>query len=295
MPNHAKAAPEIRPEEVEIDWTSARSANQDNWNDRAVLHEQAYGLEAFDDPHHLSDVVRDDLPVLTPFVPGGTLAGLDLCHLQCHIGTDTVSLARAGATVTGVDFSPVALRTAASFADRVGADITWVESDVLDARSVVQGDFDVVYTSIGTITWLNDLQRWAEQVHGLLKPGGTFFIRDGHPALYALDENAPNLTTRYPYFPTGHAQLWDDDSTYAGDGKVAHSRTYEWPHPLSEIIGALLDAGLRLVHFDEGRTLPWRFSERMVEVEGGFAWPDAERALVPCTYTIIATRDPDDR
>ena len=276
---------------MQIGWDAARQANQENWEDRVSLHEAAYGLDAYDDPAHLSDVVRHDLAVLTPFVPSRSLSGLDLCHLQCHIGTDTVSLARAGARVTGVDFSPSALAVASALAHRAGVAARWVETDVLDARSAVDGDFDVVYTSIGTITWLQDLDRWAAQISGLLRSGGTFFIRDGHPALYALDENDPDLTTRYPYFGDGRAQQWDEESTYVGDGKVAHPRTYEWPHPLSEILGALLGAGLRLLYFDEGRMLPWQFSPRMVEVQGGYAWPEAERNLLPCTYTIIARKD----
>jgi len=255
------------------------------------LHEAAYGLDAFDDPNHLSDVVSDDLPVLDRFVRGGSLSGLEVCHLQCHIGTDTISLARAGARVTGVDFSEPALRAAAALAERTGVAATWVRTDVLEAGSTVPGDFDVVYTSIGTICWLQDLDRWAAQIVALLRPGGTFFIRDGHPALLALDEDAPELTTRYPYFGDGRAQQWDDESTYAGDGTVAHSRTYEWPHPLSEVLGALLRAGLRLLHFDEGRTLPWRFSPRMVEVPRGYAWPAAERDLLPCTFTVVARKD----
>lgn len=82
---------------VDIDWESARLANQENWEDRVPVHEEAYGLDAFDDPAHLSDVVRDDLVAMKSFLPSGSLSGLDLCHLQCHIGTDTVSLARAGA------------------------------------------------------------------------------------------------------------------------------------------------------------------------------------------------------
>jgi 2-polyprenyl-3-methyl-5-hydroxy-6-metoxy-1,4-benzoquinol methylase/uncharacterized protein (DUF1330 family) len=276
---------------VEVDWDTARDANHANWQDRVPLHQEAYDLDRFDDPAYLSEVVSDDLAVLNGFLASGSVAGLDLCHLQCHIGTDTVSLARAGARVTGMDFSPAALRAAATLADRAGVDATWVETDVLDARSAVSGDFDVVYTSIGTITWLHDLNRWAAQVHDLLRPGGTFFIRDGHPALYALDENAATLTTRYAYFGDGRAQRWDDASTYAGAGTVAHATTFEWPHPLSEIVGALLNAGLRLVHFDEGRTLPWRFSGRMVEVDHGYAWPEGERDLVPCTYTIIVRRE----
>jgi len=276
---------------IEIDWEAAREANLKNWDDRVPLHEAAYGLDAFDDPQHISDVVSDDLPVLRRFLPGDSLADLDLCHLQCHIGTDTISLARSGAHVTGVDFSAPALRVAAALAERVQVDATWVETDVLDARSAVTGDFDVVYTSIGTICWLQDLDRWAAQIVALLRPGGTFFIRDGHPALLALDENAELMTTRYSYFGDGRAQQWDDESTYAGDGTVAHSRTYEWPHPLSEILGALLRAGLQIIHFDEGRTLPWRFSPRMVEVPRGYAWPHAERDLIPCTYTIVARKD----
>ena len=276
---------------VEIDWEAARTANLQNWDDRVPLHEAAYGLDAFDEPSHLSDVVSDDLPVLERFVTGGSLSGLDLCHLQCHIGTDTISLARAGARVTGVDFSEPALRVAGALAERTGVAATWVQTDVLDARNAVAGDFDVVYTSIGTICWLQDLDRWAAQIIALLRPGGTFFIRDGHPALLALDEDAEGLTTRYSYFGDGRAQQWDDESTYAGDGKVAHARTYEWPHPLSEILGALLRAGLRLVHFDEGRTLPWRFSPRMVDVPRGYAWPEAERNLIPCTFTIVARKD----
>lgn len=276
---------------VEIDWESARNTNLANWEDRVSLHEQAYDLARYDDPTYLSGIVRADLPVLTRFLPSQGLAGLDVCHLQCHIGTDTVSLARTGAHVTGVDFSPGALRAAASLALRAGVAATWVETDVLDARSAVTGDFDVVYTSIGTITWLKDLDRWAQQIAALLKPQGVFFIRDGHPALYALDESASTLTMRYPYFGDGRAQRWDDASTYVGAGTVDHIRTYEWPHPLSEIVGALLGAGLRLLYFDEGQTLPWRFSTRMIEVDGDFAWPEGERDLVPCTYTIVARRD----
>ncbi|WP_263089428.1 class I SAM-dependent methyltransferase [Curtobacterium sp. RIT-PI-V] len=277
---------------VSVDWDRARDTNRANWDDRVPIHEGAYAVDELSDPAHRSDVVRDDLPVLTPWLLNGTLAGLDVCHLQCHIGTDTVSLAREGARLTGVDFSPAALASAAGLATRLGLDVTWVETDVLDARAAVTGDFDVVYTSIGTICWLPDLDRWAAQVAGLLRPGGVFFIRDGHPALYALDETADELVTRYRYFPDGTAQQWDDAGTYAGDGTVANTRTFEWPHPLSEIVNALLDAGLRLRRLDEGRTLPWRFSPRMEDTgDGSWAWPDADRDRVPLTYTVVATRD----
>lgn len=277
-----------------IDWDSARESNRENWEDRVPLHEEAYGISAMDDPGHLTSVIRTDLAALAPFVRNGTVSGLDVCHLQCHIGTDTLSLARAGARVTGVDFSPAALASAARLAERLGLEATWVETDVLEARAAVVGHFDLVYTSIGTITWLPDLDRWAAQVSGLLRGGGTFYIRDGHPALYSIDENADGLQPRYPYFGTGEAQVWEDSTTYAGDGTVAHSRTYEWAHPLSAIINSLINAGLQILRVDEGRTLPWKFAPRMVEVPDGFAWPESERDLVPCTYTIIARKAVDE-
>lgn len=275
---------------ITVDWETARATNRDNWEDRVPLHEEAYGLGALDDPGYLTPVVRTDLEALAPFVPGGTVAGLGVCHLQCHIGTDTVSLARAGARVTGLDFSPSALASAAGLAEKLGLKVAWVEADVLEARRAVSGDFDVVYTSIGTITWLPDLAQWASQVAALLKPGGTFYIRDGHPALYAVDEDAEGLQLRYPYFNRGRAQVWDEESTYVGGGKVSHSRTYQWAHPLSDIINSLIGAGLQLLRLDEGTTLPWKFSPRMVDVPDGYAWPEAERDLVPCTYTLVARK-----
>jgi hypothetical protein len=84
--------------------------------------------------------------------------------------------------------------------------------------------------------------------------------------------------------------VWDDASTYSGDGTVEHSRTFQWAHPISDIINALLGAGLHVLRLEEGQSIPWKFSPRMEKVSDGFAWPEAERELVPCTYTIIARR-----
>jgi SAM-dependent methyltransferase len=282
----------VSTDRVAVDWPTARAANRANWDDRVPLHEQAYDLAGFDDPEHRSAVVADDLPVLAPFLPGGSLRGLDVCHLQCHIGTDTVSLAREGGRVTGVDFSPPALAAAARLAGRAGVDVTWVETDVLEARAAVAGDFDVVYTSIGTICWLADLDRWAAQVAGLLRRGGVFYFRDAHPAMLALDETAPDLRARYRYFADGTAQQWDEPGTYVGEGTVAHTRTYEWPHAIAEVVGALLAAGLRIRRLDEGRTVPWRFSPRMVPAHpGSWRWPGDEADRLPTTFTVVASRD----
>lgn len=283
-------------DDVDATWEQARSTNLANWNDRVPIHVAEYGIEAFSDPAHLSDVVRTDLAALRAYLPRG-VAGLDVCHLQCHIGTDTVSLARAGAHVVGVDFSEPALAAAAALAASAGVSAEWVHTDVLDARAAVDAQlgsdrvFDLVYTSIGTICWLKDLDRWARQIEALLRPGGLFYIRDGHPALHSLDEDAEGLVTRHRYFADGRAQMWDFPTSYVGSDELAHTRTLEYPHPISEIVTSVLSAGLELVGFDEGDTLPWQFSESMVELpDGDYAYPEPLRQCLPMTFTLVARK-----
>ena len=283
---------------VAVSWDEARAANLANWEDRVPLHLEAYAIDALrQDPGHISSVVRDDLPLLLKTIGARDLSGLTLCHLQCHIGTDTVSLARAGARVTGVDFSPSALEAAACLARELGIDATWVLTDVLDAHAAVtkaQGTdvaFDVVYTSIGTIGWLSDIEVWAQQVSSLLKQGGVFYIRDGHPALYSLDDAQFPPVPAYRYFADGKAMQIDEAGTYAGDGILEHQRTFEYPHPISDVVNALIGHGLEILRLDEGRTLPWQFSEAMIDTgDGNYVFPAPYDAVVPCTFTVVARK-----
>lgn len=283
---------------ISIGWEDARAANLANWEDRVPIHAVAYGFDALvDNPGKLSSVVATDAPVLLGELGRESLDGLAVCHLQCHVGTDTLSLARLGARVTGVDFSPSALREADALAARMGIKARWVCSDVLEARAAIDAAvgpeelFDVVYTSIGTIGWLGDLTTWAEQVAALLKPGGTFYIRDGHPMLYALDERVWPPAVAFRFFPDGTAQQMDEEGTYAGEGSLNHTRTYEWPHPLSEVVTVLLTAGLSITRLDEGRTLPWQFSEHMAQrADGDFEFPSPYDMRIPCTFTVVARK-----
>jgi SAM-dependent methyltransferase len=135
------------------------AVNRANWDSRVPHHVAAYGLELFrDDPDHLSGVVRFDRPRM------GSVEGLDVVHLQCHIGTDTVSLARLGArSVTGLDFSAPALVAAAELAATAGVNVNFVESELYRAVDALgAGRFDLVYTGIGALCWLPDVRRWAE-------------------------------------------------------------------------------------------------------------------------------------
>lgn len=283
---------DLTQDNIDIEWSEASGANKANWDERVEGHVQAYGLQAFrDDPECISSVVSEDKPVLEQFLPGHSFDGLKLCHLQCHIGTDTVSFTRLGASVTGVDFSEPALEAAQSFAQDIGAHVRWVQGDVLEAASLVGDTFDVVYTSIGTITWLNDLDKWAQQISELLVPGGVFYIRDGHPSLFTIDESTMPPVVAYRYFPNGLAQSWESDETYAGDAKIENKQTYEYPHSISEILMALIGAGLRIEAFLEGDSLPWEFSPHMtVNEAGNHEWVDHLKSAIPCTFTVVARK-----
>lgn len=233
-----------------------REVNKANWESRVPLHvgPGGYDLAAFDDPDHLSNVVRYDLARL------GRLTGLDVVHLQCHIGTDTVSLARLGAgRVTGLDFSPSALVAAQALGDRAGAAVTFVESDVYDAAGVLDpAGFDVVYTGNGAICWLPDIARWAKVVADLLRPGGRLFMREGHPVLWAMSDPRPDglLVVEFPYFET-EGVLFNEPVTYAGEGTLSAPDIVHFNHGLAEIFNALWVAGLVITAFDEHREVPW--------------------------------------
>lgn len=169
--------------------------NRANWDERAPIHETSpdYDRERFlRDPAAISDVVAFDRPRL------GDLTGQRAVHLQCHIGTDTLSLARLGAQVVGLDLSPASLAAARRLAADTGTAIPFVESDVYGAPEALaeHGPFDLVYTGIGAIGWLPSIDRWAQTVAALLRPGGRLFIREGHPVLWSLDD--PRRTASSP-------------------------------------------------------------------------------------------------
>lgn len=277
--------------EVTVAWDDARAANQANWDDRAAIHQESYGLESFDDPTRISAEIRKDLPVLLDALGRDSLDGLEIAHLQCHIGHDTLSLARCGATMTGLDFSADSLAVAKDLADRLNTPISWVQSDVLNAAEAIGKQVDVVYTSVGTITWFEDLATWAQQIAKLLKPGGVFFIRDAHPMLFTVDDTATTPTLKYRYFPNGQALHFNDPGTYLGDGQVEHTRTYEYPHSISEILTALLNAGLTITRFDEHQDISWQYADLMIQNDQGrYEWPGHLREIIPCEFTLVASR-----
>ncbi|MET0965467.1 MAG: class I SAM-dependent methyltransferase [Nakamurella sp.] len=269
-----------------------RVINRAYWNDRAPAHAASpgYGVQRFvDDATFLSDVVRFDVPRL------GDISGLTGIHLQCHIGTDTISLARLGARMTGLDLSGVSIGQARSIAARVQPEVMFVEGEVYSAPQLLDNEtFDLVYTGIGALCWLPDIRRWAGVVQALLKPGGRLFIREGHPVLWALDDTRTDdlLVMGFPYFETAEALASDEDSTYVQvDRPFEATRNLSWNHGIGEIVTALLDAGLRLTMLVEHETVPWTaLPGRMVDTGSG-EWALADRRWrAPMTYTLQAVK-----
>lgn len=198
---------------------------------------------------------RDDLRPWEP-VELGSVQGLDLIHLQCHLGTDTIGWARLGARCTGLDFSAKALRTAQMLGRWAGIGMDWVHADVYDAVAAVQGrTFDVVYTGVGAINWLPNLDRWALVVAELLRPGGVFYIYEVHPMWVASSDDGLRLDDD---LIGGSFDRYDDgQGTYAApDAILEHTASYERVHSMSEIISAVLGAGLVLEHFREFDVTP---------------------------------------
>lgn len=271
-----------------------RAVNRSNWDERAAAHAASpgYGIQRYvDDPTFVGEVVSFDRPRL------GDLTGVRGVHLQCHIGTDTVSLARLGARMTGLDFSPAALAQARALVARTGDDVDFVESEVYDAVAALGGEeFDLVFTGIGALCWLPSIRRWAEVVAQLLRPGGRLFLREGHPVLWSLADGHTGsmLSIEHPYFEQAEPTVWDEPGTYVEtDATFEHTLTHEWNHGLGETITALLEQGLVVTALEEHDTVPWEaLPGQMVQVPEVFGeWRVAERPeRLPHSFTLQAVR-----
>jgi len=266
--------------------------NRLNWDERAPAHATSpdyHVTRLVQDPAFLSYVVQFDVPRL------GDIAGLRGVHLQCHIGTDTISLARLGARMTGLDFSPAALTEARRIAALAGAEVDFVQADVYDAVSALgAGRFDLVFTGVGALCWLPDIRRWARTVADLLRPGGRLFIREAHPMLWSIDEERGDhmLVVDYPYFETPEPLVFEDDGTYVETNIVfVHNTSHTWNHGLGEIVGALLEVGMELTALEEHRSAPWEALPGNMVRDEHEEWHLRTRPeRVPLTYTLQARK-----
>ena len=264
--------------------------NRANWDDRAAVHEASgYGIERLiADPDHISAEVAQDRERL------GGLTGLDVIHLQCHLGTDSIGLKRLGARrVVGVDLSPESLRRAREISDRAGTEVEYVEANVYDARAAVEGSFDLVYTSIGVLCWLPDVAGWAAVIASLLRPGGRFLLRDDHPMLMTIGEDVSHgLRIEQPYFQRELPMTWDDDTSYVeapeGAPRITHGTNHQWNHSIGEVLGELLAAELVLDSFEETSFSAWMPWPELMVQEGDRYRLREDPDRLPLQYVLTA-------
>ncbi|MFB6360747.1 MAG: class I SAM-dependent methyltransferase [Halobacteriales archaeon] len=266
--------------------------NRRHWDELAALHPstEAYDVEGFlDGGSTITWLEREGV---------GAVDGLDLLHLQCHFGLDTLSWLREGAdTVAGVDFSSVAIDQARDLAEEAGlADrATFVESDLYDLPDRLDRQFDVVFTSFGVINWLPDIEGWATVAAQYVRPGGWLFVADLHPISHVFFELEPDgdgvLRSDWPYF-TEDPQAFDEDGSYADyEADVEHTETREWSHDLGSVVTSLIDAGLRLESLEEHPFACFeQFPGQMRQRDDGF-W-EIEGEDYPLTFSLSARKPP---
>lgn len=261
----------------------AEEKNRCHWDELAEVHTRSYDLEGLLGGGHL----LDDIEVAEM----GDVRGKTLLHLQCHIGSDTLSWARLGALVTGVDISPGSLRKARELAERTGLSARFVESAILDLPGKLDERFDIVYTSIGVLCWLSDLEEWARIIAGHLRPGGVFYMMESHPFLNVFDDETEGLSVSYPYFHEPEPRHWPADyPDYSDPEYIVRSGSAEWTWSLGDVINALLKAGLRLEFLHEFDEMPWKGLPCMVPASrpGWYRLPDGKDFL-PLTFSLRAT------
>lgn len=269
------------------DFSSFYEANNVNWSERVLIHRNdTTGMYSIEDFLNGGDVLCG-----IEAAEIGDVSGLSILHLQCHFGMDTLSLARRGATVTGLDFSANAVGEARKLAAHAGLEARFVEGNLYDAPNLIEGQFDRVFVTWGAINWLPDVFRWAEIVAHFLKPGGSLYLAEGHPVAECFDQVGEEIKPAFYWrTPQSEPLSFDEEISYAGTEPIRNTRTYEWIHPISDVLNALIGAGLTIKRFTEHETLPWKLFPMMVPAgDSLFRLPD-HIPVFPLSYSLDAAK-----
>lgn len=260
--------------------------NQKLWESwtRVNVRSDFYDVEGFkrgDDP--LDEVVLNGV---------GDVRGKSLLHLQCHFGLDTLSWARRGADVVGVDFSQEAVSFARDLAREIDIDARFIQCNIYELSEHLNEQFDVVFTSHVVLGWLPDIRGWAETIARHLKSGGTFFIAEIHPVAWMFDEARTDktLAVEIPYFHRDEPLMFVEKGSYADPDADIENKAYYWSHPLSDIIGSLLGAGLTLQSFEEYPFLEWQQFAWMEQNEKKSWMLPADVVEIPLMFSLRATK-----
>jgi SAM-dependent methyltransferase len=264
--------------------------NRLNWDERVDAHFESPMYQAHVQALSKGGVCVDQVHIDEM----GDVRGKSLLHLQCHMGMETLSWARLGAEVTGLDFSQPAIDRASSMAKQFKLPARFVRADLYDTMSAIPEVFDIVFVSVGAICWLADIDGWAQTVAKMLKPGGRLYMNEVHPFTETLDDHPtePMLVVTNPYFSDVGLE-YEADGSYADmDASFTHNRAVNWSHPIGAVINALINSGMTIRSLDESTTCVWPRYRMMEEVNPNqFELPGALRDALPMTYTLQARKD----
>lgn len=257
--------------------------NRASWNARTPVHLRSrfYALDAFRaGESSLRSIEREQV---------GDVRDRSLLHLQCHFGQDTLSWARLGARVTGLDLSDASIAEARALAAELAIPARFIEGNVYDAPALLEGErFDIVFTSYGVLGWLPRLEPWARAVVECLRPAGVFHLVEFHPLTWIWDDAFERLV--YPYDAPGEPIVTDQTGTYADPSAPVQLRDVGFNHGLGSVVSALLDQGLRLERLVEHDWSPYAIFPDMEEVAPGrFRMRRFGRKL-PLVYGLVARR-----
>lgn len=255
--------------------------NRQSWNNRTDAHlkSEFYDLPNFVKGNTSLNSIELDLL--------GDLAGKSILHLQCHFGQDTISLSRLGAETTGVDFSDKAIESARKLAKDTKCDVTFICCDIYDLPNHLDKQFEIVYTSYGTIGWLPDLEKWAEIVSKFLKPNGQFVFVEFHPVVWMFDDNFDKVA--YRYFNSG-AIVELESGTYADRTAKISQEYVMWNHGLTEVLTSLINNGLEITSFSEYDYSPYNCFNKTIEFEPNKFRIEHLGNKIPMVYSIVAKK-----
>ena len=277
-------------------------ANKNLWNQRTAVHKDSdfYNLAGFKAGESvLTSIELNDL---------GDVKGKTMLHLQCHFGMDSLDWARRGAKVTGVDLSDAAIEEAKKLNEELGLDAKFICANVYDieiskneetktppseglpAGQAGLGEaeqFDIVFTSYGTIGWLPDLQPWAKMIAERLKPGGIFYLAEFHPVVWLFDDDFTHI--KYSYDNRG-VIVTENQGTYTDRNADIRGKEYSWNHSISEVLNALIKAGLKIEMFNEHMYSPYPCFSNVVEFETGKWHIKGLEEKIPMVYSVMATK-----
>ena len=255
--------------------------NKKLWNEKTKIHFQSkfYDVRSFIEG-------KDSLnPIELPLL--GDINGKKVLHLQCHFGMDTISLARRGGIVTGIDFSEESNRKAKELNATIGTDARFIQSDVYGLHEKLDEQFDIVYTSYGTVTWLPDMNKWAGTVSQFLKPGGRFVMVEFHPVVWMFSDDFQRIA--YNYADT-QPIIEELKGTYTDRKANIKCKSVSWNHGLAAVVNALIEKGLTITGFKEYDYSPYNCFENTVEVEKGKYQIKRLEKKIPMLYSITALK-----